>query len=205
MTASRLNDAGFWRGELLEVLDLARNRRLHAVDDVDVRKHPIPVGVRVLVGAFERIASEVEDLRRPELHERFEPAHQLVGALLHQHDLPVLHPDAEDVAVVAHIEEDVPWALLRFAGEIRQHVHPVDVDLKGLVAHLVAVEKLGRDIRLSGGGEQRRQPVLMADDAVQHRARLELARPAHEGWHPPATLPVGVLLRPERGDAGVRP
>ena len=38
-----------------------------------------------------------------------------------------------------------------------------------------------------------------------HRARLELARPAHESRHAPAAFPVGVLLGPERRDAGIRP
>ena len=42
-------------------------------------------------------------------------------------------------------------------------------------------------------------------DVVEHRARLDLAGPAHEGGHAPTAFPVGVLLGAERGDAGVRP
>ena len=49
------------------------------------------------------------------------------------------------------------------------------------------------------------QPVLVGDDAVHHRARLDLARPADEGRNAPATFPVGVLLAPEGRDARVRP
>ena len=40
------------------------------------------------------------------------------------------------------------------------------MDLVGLLADLVALEKLLFDVRLAHGREQCRQPVLMADDAV---------------------------------------
>src|SRR3954464_15965592 len=45
----------------------------------------------------------------------------------------------------------------------------------------------------------------MADEAVQDRAGLDLARPAKEAWYAPSTLPVGVLLAPERCVCAVRP
>ena len=45
----------------------------------------------------------------------------------------------------------------------------------------------------------------MRDDAVQHRAGLDLARPAHEARHAPAAFPVGVLLAAERRVGAVRP
>ena len=69
------------------------------------------------------------------------------GALLHQDDLPVLHPDGQNVAVVADVEEELPRALLHLPGQVGQHVDAVDVDLVGLVADLVAFEELGRDVR----------------------------------------------------------
>ena len=139
------------------------------------------------------------------MHERLEPARQCLGPLLHQHDLPVAHADGQDVAVVADIEEELPGAFLRLAAQVGQHVEAVEMNLEGLVADLVALQQLGRDVRLSSGGEESRQPVLMADDTVQHRARLNLARPAHERGDPPAAFPIGVLFAAERRDAGVRP
>src|SRR3954451_2916585 len=45
----------------------------------------------------------------------------------------------------------------------------------------------------------------MADNAIQDRAGLDLARPAKEAWHAPSTLPIGVLLAPERRVCAVRP
>src|SRR3954453_8825148 len=45
----------------------------------------------------------------------------------------------------------------------------------------------------------------MADDTIQDRACLDLAGPADEAWYAPSTLPVGVLLAPERRVCAVRP
>ena len=64
------------RRELHEVLDLAGHHGLHHVDDVRMGEHPVPIGVRVLVGPLERISPQVEQLRRPQLDERLEPALQ---------------------------------------------------------------------------------------------------------------------------------
>ncbi len=69
-----------------------------------------------------------------------------------------------------------PWALLHLAGQVGQHVEAVNVDLEGLVPGLVPLQKLGADIRFSGRGQESRKPVLVGDDAVEHRASFELAR-----------------------------
>src|SRR5215211_6792700 len=45
----------------------------------------------------------------------------------------------------------------------------------------------------------------MADDAVQDRACIDLARPADEAWYAPSALPVGILLAPERRVCAIRP
>src|SRR3954447_22312982 len=45
----------------------------------------------------------------------------------------------------------------------------------------------------------------MADDTIQDRACLDLARPANEAWYAPSTLPIGVLLASERRVRAVRP
>src|SRR5690242_14931023 len=115
----------------------------------------------------------MEHLRCPERNERLEPARQSLRALLHQDDFPVPHPEGEDVAVVANVEEELSGALVGLAAQVRQHIEAVEMDLEGLVSRLVAVPKLGCDIRLSRRGEESRHPVLVADDAVNDRARLE--------------------------------
>jgi hypothetical protein len=70
-----------------------------------VGDQPVAVGVRAFIRPLERVAAQVEDLRRPELHERLEPAHQLRGLLLHQDDFPVAHAERQDVSVIADVEK----------------------------------------------------------------------------------------------------
>ena len=129
----------------------------------------------------------------------------VVGALHRQMELVVADPHRDDVAVVAEVDDGVSRALLHLAGQVGNHVVAVEMDLVGLVADRAAVEELLGDVRIAGGGEQRRKHVDVRDDAVQHRAGLDLARPAHEARHAPAALPVGVLLAAERRVGAVRP
>src|SRR5437762_5454867 len=76
------------RREPHESLDLLRDEALHTVEQIGVGDHPVPVGVRVFVRPLERVAAQVEHLRRSEFYERLEPAHQLLGPLLHEHHFP---------------------------------------------------------------------------------------------------------------------
>ena len=108
----------------------------------------------------------MEHLRNTQLHERLHPALQLLGSLLHQHALPVLHTDGHDVAVVADVEEGIPRAFVHLAFQVRQHVVTVDMHLERLLAGLVALEQLLLDVGHARGGEEGRQPVLMGEDAV---------------------------------------
>ena len=100
------------RRESHEVLDLLGNQSLHFVEKIGVRYDPVPICIGVLVGAFEWVAPQVEHLWSPQFHEWLEPARQLFGPLFHEHDFPVAHPDRQDVAVVADVEEEVARAIL---------------------------------------------------------------------------------------------
>ena len=193
------------RWELYEGIDLSSHNILHHIHDVGMGDHPVVIGIRALVGPFERVAPQMEHLRDAQLYERLHPALQALRPLFHEHDFPVAHPDRHDIAVVTDIEEELPGAFLHLAAQVRQHVVAVDVNFEGLVAGLVACEKFLLDVRLSGGGQKCRQPILVGNDAVHHRACLDLARPAYEGRHAPSALPIGVFLGPERSDAGIRP
>jgi len=165
-----------WR-ELDVVLDLLGHERLHLVKEVGMRDHPIPVSVRVFIRPLKRVAAQVEYLWGPELDERLEPAHQLLRPLLHQHQFPIANSDREDIAVVADIENKLPRALLRLAGQIGQQIVPVDMYLEGLVAYRMPVEKLFRDFRLASRSEQRWQPILVRGDVVQPQTGFDLAGP----------------------------
>ncbi len=61
------------------------------------------------------------------------------------------------------------------------------------------------DVRLTGGGEQGREHVLVREDLVRDRARLDVPGPADQARHAPPALPVRVLLAAERGRAAVGP
>ena len=58
---------------------------------------------------------------------------------------------------------------------------------------------------VAGGGGERRQPVLVGDDAVERLAGWEFAGPADERGHAVGAFPVAVLLAAERRGAGVGP
>src|SRR5215813_5676282 len=163
---------------------------LHPVDHIGVGYHPVPVGVGILVRPLEWTASEIEDLRSAQLHERFEPAHQLFRALFHEHHLPVAHAQRQDLAVVADIEEELSGALPGLANKVREQVVAIDVDLVGLIAGRVALQQLRADVLLARSGEKCGQPVLMRGDVVQYSSMFDLARPAHEDRHAPAAFPV---------------
>src|SRR4051794_38412234 len=76
---------------------------------------------------------------------------------------------------------------------------------KGLLTGRMAVEKLFRNVGLSGSREKRWQPILMRADVIQHGTCFDLSRPTYERGHPPAAFPVGILLTTIGGDAGVWP
>ena len=79
------------------------------------------------------------------------------------------------------------------------------MDVEFLSADRAAIKELLGHVRIAGGSEQGRKHVDVGDNAVQPRAGLDLARPAHETRHAPAALPVGVLVAAERRVTGVRP
>ena len=66
--------------------------------------------------------------------------------LLHEHDLPVVEAQAEHVAVVAEVEEEVARALLGLAGQVGQQVEAVDVVLVGAADGLIALLQLVDDV-----------------------------------------------------------
>ena len=103
-------------------------------------EEPIPVRVGGDVRPLERIRAQVEELRDAQHHERLGPELQRsLGALLHEHDLPVVEPQSEHVAVVGEVDEALARALLVLSGQIRQEVEAVDVDLERLAARVVAL------------------------------------------------------------------
>jgi len=94
--------------------------------------------------------------------------------------------------------EALARAPLPLRGQEGQQVVAVDVHLERLVAGLVSLLQLLDDVRLACRRQERRQPVVMLDDVVDHDAGRNLPRPAHEQRNAECPLPIRVLLVPER-------
>ena len=104
-----------------------------------------------------------------------------------KHDLPVLEPHGDQVAVVGEVEEATPRAVLDLADQIGQQVEAVDVDLVYpffSVAHVgIALLELVHHVRVPRGRQQCRQPIVVLDDVVGDAARLDLSGPADHLRH----------------------
>ena len=193
------------RRELGEGLDLLRGQRRRRIDGKDVIEHPLPIGVRVLIRPLEWVAPQVKELGQAHLDKGLRPELHRLGPLLVVDQLPVADPERHDLAVVVGVVEPVARAFVGLAGQVGQQVVAVDVDVEGLVAGLVALEQFLLDVRVAGCGQQRGQPLLVGDDAVERLAGLELARPAHKAGHAVGAFPVGVFLAAPGSDRPVRP
>src|SRR5215510_8672964 len=81
----------------------------------------------------------------------------------------------------------------------------VEMVLVAAIAQLHSLQELARDIRVAGGGEQRRKPVESREDGILHRAGLDLARPADDAGSPETAFVSGALGAFERRHTAVRP
>ena len=128
-----------------------------------------------------------------------------VGALLEEHELPVVVAQRREVAVVGDVEEVLARARVRRAGEVVELVVPVEVHLvPGAVELGAGLEPVG-DVGVAGRREQGDEPVVVADDAVEDLPGRDVAGPADHRRHAVGALPVRVLLVAERRHAGVGP
>ena len=116
ITLSMLKLAGSWlRRELLERLQHAGHVDLGRHEHPDVVEEPVEVGVRRGHRPLVRVGAQVEEPWHPQLGVRLGPdVQRAVGALLHEHDLPVVVAQRGEVAVVGHVEEVLPGARRRW-------------------------------------------------------------------------------------------
>lgn len=75
-------------------------------------------------------------------------------------------------------------------GDVVELVVAVEVHLVRRACQVGALPEAVGDIPVAGRGEQRHEPVVVADDAVEHPPRRDATRPADHGRDP-----VGALLR----------
>src|SRR5262245_35147190 len=124
--------------------------------------------------------------------------------LFHKYGFPLVVTEAVKVAVIGPIEEFTPL-VGTLASEKFTLVVAIEMDPEVVARGGVAIKKFGLDIRCTGGGDQRRCPVLGGEEVVDPGARWHQTRPAYQRRDAVATLPVGVLLSPERRRSSIRP
>ena len=194
------------RRELLECGEELRDQGRRRQREVVIFEEPVPVGVRRHIRPLVGIGAQVEQLRDAQDGERLEPDLQRpLTTLLHEDDLPVVESDGEHVAVVGEVHEALARALVHLAGQVRHKVVAVDVHLVRHVADRVPGLQLLDHVRLAGGRQEGRQPVVVLDDLVRDDAGRDLAGPADHLRHAEGAFPVGVLLATERRHPPVRP
>ena len=128
------------------------------------------------------------------------------AALLHEHDLPVLGPDAQHVAVVGEVDHPAARALLDLAGEVRaagcsRRCAPC-TSCRRLVCPAFSFSTMsGSPAAARNVGSQSWCCTISLDTLP----RLDLSRPADHLRNPERALPVGGLLAAERGGRAVGP
>src|SRR5690348_2281868 len=118
------------------------DQRLHREHDrPGVPHHPVVIAVRGDVGPLIGIGPKVEYLGQAQSRERLGPDAQCAGgALLLEHDLPILVAHIDEIAVVVEIDELLARAVRLLSGEVGKLVIAVEVDLEGLAAGLRSEE-----------------------------------------------------------------
>src|ERR1700741_4515530 len=192
------------RREFLEALQPLGEQRRRRVQQVVLLHEPIYV-LEALLAALEGVGAQIEELGDAHLRQRFAPHFEPLAPLLGEVHFVPPHPDSHALAVVAPVDEALTRRLVRLAGEERQQVHAVEVNLVGLAAHGKALLHFLDEIRLAVRRGERGDEVLQRGDVVDDATGLDHSGPAHDARYPPATFPVGVLLAAERRRAAIGP
>src|SRR4030095_4331823 len=138
------------RRELLEARDPPGDEDLGRHEPENASNQPVVVVDGVVIGALEGIAAEVEDLRHAQIDHRLRPDVEAFRALLLEDSLPVLVAERHEVAVIAPVEHLLARRLPDLTLEEREQVVAIEVDLEGLVTHLVPPEQLLLHVRHAG-------------------------------------------------------
>jgi hypothetical protein len=118
-----------------------------------VEKGPVP--------AFERIGTQIEDLRYAELVETLHPNIQTFVILFDKDDLPVAIPQGKQVAIIARIEEFLTRRFLCLTIEKRYQVVSIEMVVKGQIAQLAGAGALRHQIGIVNTG-------VVPPDIVSH-------------------------------------
>src|SRR6185503_10528204 len=97
---------------------------------------PIVIGVRGDVRPLIGISTEIEDLWKAQIGKGIGPEQQLsAGPLLHEHELPVVIPQSDQLLIVVDIEERLSGTLCSLPGQVRDEIVSIEVNLVGHVTN----------------------------------------------------------------------
>src|SRR6185436_17368817 len=123
--------------KLLERGEELANDVLGGDTDEGVVEPPIVVRVRRHVRPFEWVGQEIEKFWKPQGRGRLTPDLQRSrDALFLEDELPVVVAQADQLGVVVEVEELLARTLLRLAGQERQQILAVEMDLEVRIADL---------------------------------------------------------------------
>ena len=148
---------------------------------------------------LERVLADVDDCRHVGRRFLTRPAPRLLIEL----ELEVI--DAKGAKVRPAEIEQLVARRRPLAGQEIKLIVAVQVVLVGPVAELDAFEELLGDVWIARRRGKRRQPVEPGEQAVLHRARLDLARPAGDARHAEPALEYRAFGGAERRHAAIGP
>src|SRR5262249_26976565 len=160
--------------EMLPHDRLRRNQYKRMLDE------PSHVVARLVLPAFERIGTQIEQLGCAQRHERLHPDLKAVRRLFHEYDFVLIVAKAGQIAVVGPVEK-FTTLVSAFARKQIALVVAVQVHLEGLSGSTVTLKQLVLDVRLAGCCNERRDPILGQEDIVDLGMRLDKIRPPNKG------------------------
>src|SRR5215469_1320203 len=103
-------------------------------------QQPIVVSIGSLVGAFERVSSQVKHFRYTKRNERLSPDLQCSSRpLFEENEFPVVVPQGCELRVIVEIEEFLTWTVGLLSSQVWQKVVTVEMNLVSHFPDCVAI------------------------------------------------------------------
>src|SRR5258708_4176420 len=119
------------RRKFLERCHKRPSNCLRSKDNEIIRQEPLVISIGSDVGPFIRIRSQVEQFWNAKLNKWLCPdAHCPRDTLLHEDNFPVVKAKAQQIAIVAEVEEALSRALLLLACQERHKIKSLDMALE---------------------------------------------------------------------------
>jgi hypothetical protein len=102
----------------------------------------------------EGVSAEAEELREAKSRKGLLPDVEAVGALLGEHELPLVVAQRDKQPVIVEVEE-LSTGARPFPHQVVELVVPIEMNLEALGSRLVSLEEAVLDVRYAGGRQQR--------------------------------------------------